>query len=69
MKAQLEISKQNPETNSGLQKEIHPMNLRIMGLMIELDAKSLFVRVPLVGQFHLSPLGLVMDPWSKARLG
>lgn len=45
------------------------MTFRLLGMMLEIDVASLFLRVPFVGQIHISPLGFHADPWSRARLG
>ncbi len=45
------------------------MSFRLLGFMLEVELASLFIRMPFVGQIHISPLGLFADPWSRARHG
>lgn len=45
------------------------MSFRLLGFMFEVELTSLFVRMPFVGEIHISPLGVYADPWSRSRHG
>lgn len=45
------------------------MALYIFGAMLEIELSSLFLRMPHVGQIHISAQGIYFDPWSRARHG